>query len=194
MVHRQGRSRRKQAPRKKAPPAAVALGRLEVHALEARQILGGVAERTFRTLEAERVIAPVRRGRGGRASVYDLTVLVPAYLGHVTANRTSNDRDARARRDTATAQLNELRLKREIGELLPRQDVILRGQAFGKALRAKLRSLPRRVAQAGIVSPEHEGELAAVVRELLTEVSAWQTLADTAAVIDADAAGGDEPA
>lgn len=169
-----------------APPPPEKLGRLEVHRPEARQLLGGIAERTFATLEAEGVVVASKRGRGGRPSVYDVTAIVPAYLAHATAQRPSNDRDARARKDLAQAMLNELRLAKERRDLLPRQQVILQGQSYTKAWTARLRSLPRRMVQAGLITREAEPEVTALIREVLTEIASWQTLADTLEVIDAD--------
>lgn len=152
---------------------------LEVHRPQALKILV-VAERTFAKLEAEGVIVPARRGRGGRASVYSLETIVPAYLGYATAQRPSSDRDARSRRDVSQAELNELRLAVQRGELVTRDQVILEGQNYVKGWAAKVKALPRQLVQAGIVMQDQEAAVAALCREILTEISSWRTLADIA--------------
>jgi hypothetical protein len=159
-------------------PRPVRLKALEVHRLEARKILGDVAERTFAKLEADGVLVPARRGRGGRPSVYSLETIVPAYLVYVTAQRPSSDRDARSRKDISQAELNELRLKTQKGELLPRDQVILEGQHYTKAWSAKVRALPRQLVQAGIVMRDQEPAVAAICRDLLSEIASWRTGAD----------------
>lgn len=164
-----------------------ALGRLQVRRVEARRLLGGIAERTFATLEQEGVIVPAKRGRGGRPSIYDLTTIVPAYLAHISGQRPANDRDARARRDLAVAELNELRVQKERGDLLPRHVVIAEGQAYTKAWTAKVRHWPRRARQEGfITTPDQEAGLTMLCRELMGEISGWKTLADVSAVVDSD--------
>jgi hypothetical protein len=136
--------------------------------------------RTFDRLESEGVIAAASPGRGGRPSLYDLTVTVPAYLAHERKRLGAGvpAEDARARRDRSQAELNELRLAEHRKELLPRERVVIEGQAFAKALQAKLRALPRRMVQAGIVTREHEPAAAALVREALEEISRWTSMAD----------------
>lgn len=152
---------------------------LHVGRVDARRVLGGLAERTFARLEAEGVLVPARRGRGGRRSTYDLAVLVPAYLTHLgQARPATEDREARARRDRSAAELNELKIAELRGALLPREDVVRDGQAFAKALQARLRGLPRRLAAAGLVAREHEPAAAALVREALEEVSRWASRRD----------------
>jgi len=171
------------------------LGRLEVYRAEARSILGRIAERTFATLEASGVIVPVRRGRGGRKSVYALEIVVPAYLAYVGSQRPASDRDARARRDLAVAELNELRVQKERGDLVARQPVVADGQGFTRALTAKIRAVPRRARQAGIVTDAvQEAALAALCRDIQIEIAAWRTLADLQSLIEEIDAAGDNPA
>jgi hypothetical protein len=147
----------------------------------ARKILGGLAERTFAGLEAEGVLVAAKRGRGGRASEYDVTVIVPAYLAYVSKQRPTPERDARARRDMSQANLTELKLSRERGELVDREAVVKEGQAYTKAWTAKVRTLPRRARQMGIITAsEQEAALTGLCREVLTEIARWRTLADVA--------------
>ncbi len=151
-----------------------------VRRAEAQQILGGIAERTFARLEADGVIVPTVRGRGRKPSVYDLALIVPAYLAHVTQRPVSNTIsawDARARRDVSQAELNELRKAERLKELLPRAQIVFEIQNLFRAVQAKLRALPQRMTQAGIPR-EHEPIAAEIVREALEEMSRWSSSED----------------
>jgi phage terminase Nu1 subunit (DNA packaging protein) len=139
----------------------------------------GVGLRTFDRLESEGVVVPARPGKGGRPSLYDLTVTVPGYIAHLGHPRgTAEDRDARARRDRSQAELNELRLARERRALLPRDQVAREGQAFTKAVQAKLRALPRRLVQAGLVPADRAPAVAALVQEAQDEMARWTSMLD----------------
>jgi hypothetical protein len=144
------------------------------------QVLGkGISARTFDRLEAEGVLTPAQRGKGGRPSLYDLTVVVPAYLGYLgQSHPATEDREARARRDRSAAELNELKIAELRGALLPREAVVRDGQAFSTALRAAVLALPRRLAQAGLVTPAHEPATTALVREVCEEIAAWRSVPD----------------
>ena len=139
----------------------------------------GLPDRTFARLEAENVIVPRVRGRGSRASVYELDVIVPAYIEHLrAASPATGDRLARARRDTSQSELNELRLLERRKELLPRTQVIADGRAFVMAAKAKLLALPRRMAQAGVIANDAQEHVASLVREALEEMARWRTQMD----------------
>ena len=161
-----------------ADQRAPSLDRLEVTRAEALSILGGVAERTFARLESQSVITATKRGRGGRASVYDLRQLVPAYIGYVASDRPSDDRKARADRDQTQAELNKMKLARERGDLVPRAQVVMEGQAYTKAWTAKVRGLPRLMVQAGIIGRENEAAVAGMCRDILMEISRWTSVQD----------------
>jgi hypothetical protein len=138
-----------------------------------------MGERSFSRLEAAGILTPTRPGKGGRPSLYELEKLVPQYLAHLgQSHPATEDREARARRDRSAAELNELKIAELRGALLRREDVVADGQAFAKALQARLRGLPRRLVQAGLVAREHEQAAAALVREALEEVSRWASLRD----------------
>ena len=138
-----------------------------------------VSTRTFGELEASGTVRAARPGRGGRPSLYDLTAVVPLYIAHLGQARSpANDREARARRDRAQGELVELTIAERRRQLLPRQQVILEGQAFVKALVAKLRALPRRMAQAGVIAQSAEPSVSALVREALDEISRWSSMLD----------------
>lgn len=178
-MKQQGMTKRKS---KDAKPSgthdAPARNPFEASRSEARAILGGIAERTFARLESEGILTPSQRGRGGRASVYDLRTVVPSYLVFVQGVKPTDDRDARSRRDRSQAELNELTLASKRKELVPREAVILAGQAYTKAWAAKMRGLPRRCVQAGLITRDQEPGLAEICREFLTEISSWKTIAD----------------
>jgi phage terminase Nu1 subunit (DNA packaging protein) len=138
--------------------------------------------RTFDRLESEGILVAAQPGRGGRASMYDLTALVPAYLNHErkqAASRAGNGSETpRDRRDRSQAELNELRLARERRELLPRSQVVLEGQSFVKATVAKLRSLPSRMMRAGVLPPSAEPVVVELLREAQEEMARWATELD----------------
>lgn len=142
-------------------------------------ILGGLPDRTFARLEAESVIAPRVRGRGSRPSVYELDVIVPAYIEHLRSTApATGDRLARARRDTSQSELNELRLLEKRKELLPRTQVVADGRAFIAAAKAKLLALPRRLVQAGLLPNEAQEHVSSLVGEALEEMARWRTQVD----------------
>ena len=77
------------------------------------------------------------------------------------------------------AQLAEIKIAREEGSMLSRDEVIQDGQAFVKGLTAQVRALPRQARHAGIITtPEQEAGLAALCRNTLSEISAWKAVAD----------------
>lgn len=149
---------------------------LHVKRVAARRVLGGIPARTFAQMESEGIIVPIRRGRRGRPSIYDLAEIVPAYIAYVTSQR-SDAAEARARRDRSLADLNELRLAERRRKLLPRDQVVRDGVAIVTASRAKLLALPRRLSQAGLPR-EYEPTATEIVREALEELSQMSTLAD----------------
>ncbi len=155
----------------------------------ARQILADPPARTFAMLEAEGVIVPSVRGKGGRPSVYDLAVIVPAYIVHLaTARPSSQERVARARRDQAVAELTELRIAERRKQLLPREQIIFEGRTIILAARAKLLGLPHRMVQEGTIARNHEDAVAVLVREALEEMSQWSSVDDLEKAIAAETA------
>ena len=158
--------------------------RFHVGRIVARRILGNLADRTFSRLEAEGVVVAIERGVRGKASVYDLATIVPAYVTHLTGQRPQADREARAARDRTLADLNTLRLRRERGDLVPRSEVVAAGQTFTKTWAAMLRAIPRRIRRAGIIDSVQEADVAAIVREILVEISRWN-VAGVEAILDA---------
>ena len=117
----------------------------------------------------------VTRGGAGRRSAYDAV----ECLGWWRSQQGKNAKEAAQTRlyETQT-QLNEMKLKVQEGELLPREDVVHAGQSYTKAWTAKIRALPRRMVQSGLVPKGRETAVAALLRELLAEISEWETVPD----------------
>jgi hypothetical protein len=93
---------------------------------------------------------------------------------------------AQTRAFDASAQLNELKLARERGELWPRDVIVQEGQAFTKGWTAQVRALPRRARHSGVITTgEQEAALAALCRQILQEIASWKTAADPLRVTDA---------
>ena len=154
--------------------------------IEARELLGGIADRTFAKLEADGIIAATVRGSGRRPSQYDPFSITQAYIAHVRSINMGADREARAQRDRSQAELNELRLKQQRKELLPRDQVVREGKAYIVAVRAKLLALPRRMTQAGLVPAERQVALVDLIHEALEEMTQWRTQLDLLASRGAD--------
>jgi phage terminase Nu1 subunit (DNA packaging protein) len=139
----------------------------------------GVSERTFGRLERSRVVSPETRGRGGRASRYAVASTVQAYLAHATRPPSGTDESsARARRDLSQARLGELKLAREQGELVPRDEVVAEAKSAVMAIRTRFVQLPRQMGQAGIITREQEIAVTALVNEALRELSEWRWAKD----------------
>src|SRR5262249_40985978 len=131
------------------------------------------------TLESEGVFIAEKRGRGGRSSLYALPSTVQAYVGYVTKAPTANEeRKARAERDQATAQLTRLRIEKERGELVSKRDVLTAGKTYTLAWRNKLVMMPSRLRQHGVIEARQEAQIAGFVREILSDISSWKTIAD----------------
>ena len=61
--------------------------------------------------------------------------------------------------------------------MLPREDVVRRGQAVAKALSAALLRLPSAMVRAGVVTPEGEAAADKFIREHLDELSRLESAA-----------------
>lgn len=144
----------------------------------------GVSDRTFARLEAEGVVAATTPGTGRRSSVYDAFRLVPAFLAHREQRILGSAENPRDRRDRSQAELNELRLSVARKALLPRDQVVLEGQAFVKAMVAKLRAIPSRLVRAGAIAPAAELVVAELLREAQEEMARWQNQLDLQRAVD----------
>jgi hypothetical protein len=144
----------------------------------------GVSDRTFARLEAEGVIAAATPRHGRRASSYDAVVLVRNFIEHREQKLTDSIESPRDRRDRSHADLNELRLARERNELLPRERVVLEGQAFVTAIVAKIRALPSRLLRAGVLAHAAVPLCEELLREAQDEIARWRTYLDLLSVVD----------
>jgi hypothetical protein len=141
----------------------------------------GLGLRTFDRLVSEGVLVATRTGRGGRASLFDLREIVPSFIAHERKHRAAaggGDETPRDRRDRAMAQVYELKLARERLELLPRDQVVAEGRQFVVAAMAKIRQLPRKLAQAGLIDREDEPAAMTLTKEAQEEISRWSSHID----------------
>lgn len=118
----------------------------------------------------------ITRGGHGRESAYDAV----ACLAWWRQGQGKNAKEAaQTRAYEASAKLNELKLKRQAGELVSAETVRFEGMAYTRAWRSKILALPRSLVHTGVISREQEAGVAASLRELLVEISSWKTIADT---------------
>lgn len=62
------------------------------------------------------------------------------------------------------------------GELLPLDEVVLAGQNYTHAWKAKLRAIPRQMVNRGLVGRELERPIAEMLDDILREISRWETI------------------
>jgi len=155
-----------------APAAPVAASGPIVDRVRLSEILG-VHPDTI-THYARKGMPVVARGGRGRESQYDAFVCMAWWRKQGGGNAKEA---AQIRRDESQAALNEQRLQERRKELVARDQVILAGQSYTKAWAAKVRALPRRFVEAGIITREQEAAAAGVCREVLTEIASWTTVA-----------------
>lgn len=130
------------------------------------------------------------KGGSGKESIYDAVDCLTWQRIYDGRKAKASARDAaQAREWTARAELNELKLQREKRLVIDRDPLIRGGRALMQALGSKLRSLPRRLVQLGVVAREHEAAVVELVREVQTEISRWRTLQDLEA--EAKSEGGE---
>lgn len=89
----------------------------------------------------------------------------------------------RARLTRAQAERAERENLRAQGKLLDREEVSRAGQAYTAAWSAKVRTIPRLMTQAGLITREQEPQVATICREILTEIASWKTLADVERIV-----------
>ncbi len=157
-----------------APKSAAAVSWRVVDRLQLAELLGVHPDTVSHYTRAGMPVV-TRGGGAGRRSAYDAV----ECLGWWRSQQGKNAKEAAQTRlyETQT-QLNEMKLKVQKGELLPREDVVHAGQSYTKAWTAKIRALPRRIVQSGLVPKGSEAAVAAMLRELLAEISEWETVPD----------------
>jgi hypothetical protein len=111
------------------------------------------------------------KGGHGKESVYDAVECLAWW-------RKRQGRDskevAQARAANASAEINELKIQKERGELIPFDQVLLAGQAVQKQWSTVVRGLPRRMTQAGLIERAQEAGIAALCTDVLREITAWR--------------------
>ena len=141
----------------------------------------GCSVRQVGSLEADGVIVAARRGKAGRASLFDLTVVVPACLRRELAKQDDpainleRERALLAREQRRKAQFEN---RKRAGELLERADIVIAGKAYTIAWRSAVLQLPHKLTTAGIIPPEREADVKTACRDLLTDIASWKTDAD----------------
>lgn len=116
----------------------------------------------------------VTRGGRGKESEYDALKCMAWWREQQGSNAKEA---AQARAANASAQLNEMKIQRERGELLPRAQIVLEGQAIVKQWATAVRGLPRRMTQSGVIQRAQEPAVTALCADFLREISEWRPLA-----------------
>ncbi len=157
-----------------APKSAAAVSWRVVDRLQLAELLGVHPDTVSHYTRAGMPVV-TRGGGSGRRSAYDAVECLAWW-------RSRQSHDAKEAAQTRTyetqARLNELKIATQEGQLLRREDVVHAGQAYTKAWTAKIRALPRRMVQSGLVPKGSEAAVAAMLRELLAEISEWETVPD----------------
>lgn len=152
----------------------------------------GCSTRQIGTLEADKVFTPARRGKAGKASLFDLAVVVPAYLAHELGKQNGAGLDLEHERALLAREQRKKcadENRKRSGELVSRDQVVLEGQSYTKAWVSKLRGLPRLLVKEGIIGRELEARVSLACAALLRDIASWKTTADAdQAAKEADAA------
>jgi phage terminase Nu1 subunit (DNA packaging protein) len=129
---------------------------------------------------------PVKqRRKGGKGNLYDPEACRAwREEHHPTTSESYNLPAEKARHERAQAVKTELQIAVQRGELVPREQAVREGQGFAGAVMARLLGLHRQLVQRGIVPPAREGEVRALVFEMLDEMRTW-TAIDVAAILGA---------
>jgi phage terminase Nu1 subunit (DNA packaging protein) len=117
-----------------------------------------------------------KRAPRGQPSLFDVDAVRTWRAGVEAAalEETLSLSEERAKLAQRQREKLELDLQVRRGQLLEREMVVLAGQAYTKAWRAKVRGLPRRAVQMGVIPRELEPELARLCHDLLTDIADWQ--------------------
>lgn len=120
-----------------------------------------------------------RRLSRGKSTLFDQAA-VEAWRAATEAEQAGSLSLAEERAKLAKKQGEKLDLELSVrrGELVEVEAVIQANQATVKGWSAKVRGLPRRMVNAGVITASQEAAAAKVCRELLDEIAAWKTVAD----------------
>lgn len=146
----------------------------------------GVSVRRVAQFEADGVITPRTRGRGGRGSSFALEEAVPKVIEYLSSAAGGKRLGPKARRDLVAAKLAELQLAKAKGQLVPLQQVLREGQIYTGAWAAIVSSLPRRLAQAAGLTRDQEARAKDACKELRAEIASWKVPADLERAITED--------
>lgn len=116
----------------------------------------------------------VVKGGHGKENLYDAIDCL-AWWRHVKGQQDAFD-TARTRAANANAERTEIAVKQARGELLPRDQVMLAGQTTVKGWTSVIRSLPRRMAHAGLIRRDQEPAVTALLSNLLLDILSWNPL------------------
>lgn len=167
---------KKHAPRSAKPSTAAALNSKKWRLVNRQQlaILMGVHPDTV-THSAKEGMPVLDPGGRGKESQYDAVECLDWQRQRLGKNAKDL---AQTRALTASAELNELKLAEQRGELFRRDEVIRDGLKYAMAWRAKVLGLARRLVQIGAIPRESEARVKEGCRDLLIEISGWKTVAD----------------
>lgn len=110
-----------------------------------------LSTRTVSTLEASGVFQPATGAKRGQASRFDLTVVIPSYIAHVTAtpgSRAGALADARRRQAEARARLLEQEADSAAGRTVSLAEAKREAFEAARLIRDRLQAIPGRVASA----------------------------------------------
>lgn len=127
----------------------------------------------------------LRAGGRGKESAYDAVECLEWWRERQGKNAKE---EAQTRLYDANAKKAVVDLKKKTGELVERQQFVREGRAFADGLRAQMRSLPKRAAQAGVITPEQVRPLDGLCREMADSISKWKTLEDAETAAEEPAA------
>jgi hypothetical protein len=160
----------KPRPRKAQPPADPSAWR-RVGRLQLAELIGVHPDTVSDYTRGG--MPTITRGGAGQESVYDAV----ESLAWWRAQQGHNAKEAaQTRAYEAAAKMNEQRLMERRSELVSRDAVLLAGASYTKAWSAKVRSLPRRFIETGLITRAQEGIVSTLCREILTEISSWKTV------------------
>lgn len=118
----------------------------------------------------------LRRGGAGKEGAYDAVDCLSWWRERQGKNAKEA---AQTRLYENNADLAEIKIAKEEGALLSREDVVSEGQSVIKGWTAMVRALPRQARHNGfVVSAEAEAGLTGLCRHILTEISSWKVVAD----------------
>lgn len=118
----------------------------------------------------------IARGGRGRESSYDAVECLAWWRERQGKNAKEA---AQTRLYENNASLAELKIAREEGAMLPRDEVVKDGQTVIKGWTAQVRAIPRQARHAGIITtPAQEADLGGLIRNILLEIASWKVAAD----------------